>query len=109
MLVGNWVAATKKGEAICGVTVIQGGGLGDLALGYCLAAPVGAPEVACSPMLVGELGGSDVEGGRHLTADRDLRSQPCWNMYVIIPGQFPPRLRQVSGEVRPLSERSEPR
>jgi hypothetical protein len=47
-----------KGEAMCGVTVTQSGGLGGLGLEYYLAAPVRAPEVASSRMLLGELSAS---------------------------------------------------
>jgi hypothetical protein len=49
---------------MCGVVVTQGGGLGGLALGCYVAAPVGAPEVALSPMLLGELGAKSEQRGR---------------------------------------------
>jgi len=51
-----------KGQAKCGVSVTQGGGLGGLALGWYETAPVGAPEVASSRMWLGELGARSERG-----------------------------------------------
>ena len=78
---------------MCGVVVTQGGGLGGLALGYCLPAPVGAPEVAAGPVLLGELGARKgiQQAGFYPPALRARRPAPTAEASLEVPTAPPSR------------------